>query len=109
MGQGYVKVETFVPEETLGAVLEALAEAGAGRVGEGPYDSCATTSSVTGHWRPLAGAHPYAGELSELASEPEVKIEVTVACELLDDAVAAIRRTHPYEEPVIYAWPLLMP
>lgn len=109
MGQGYVKVETFVPEEALDAVLAALAEAGAGRVGEGPYDSCATTSAVTGHWRPLPGAHPYTGEVGELASEPEVKVEVTVAGELLDDAVAAIRGAHPYEEPVICAWPLLVP
>ena len=109
MGLGYVKVETFVPQEALGTVLDALAKARAGRVGEGPYDSCATTSAVTGHWRPLAGAHPYAGEVGERASEPEIKIEVTVAQELLDDAVAAIRRTHPYEEPVIYAWPLLVP
>ena len=44
-----------------------------------------------------------------MASEPEVKIEVTVAIDKLDDAVAAVREAHPYEEPVIYAIPLLIP
>ena len=105
----YVKLETFAPESHLGAVLAALRSVGAGRVGDGPYDSCATTSQVTGHWRPLPGAKPFAGEPGQVASEPEVKIEVTIAAELLDAAVAAVRAAHPYEEPVISAWPLLVP
>ena len=109
LGCGYVKLETFVPEEALESVLAALREAGAGRVGEGPYDSCAATSQVTGHWRPLPGAHPYEGVVGELASEPEIKIEVTVAAELAEAAVSAVRAAHPYEEPVIYAIPLLLP
>ena len=106
---GFAKLETFVPEAYAGRVLAALREAGAGRVGSSPPDRCAATSQVTGHWRPLEGAEPFSGTVGEVASEPEVKIEVTVAIDKLDDAVAAVREAHPYEEPVIYAIPLLIP
>ena len=105
----HVKLETYVPKAHADAVLAALWAAGAGRVGDGAYDSCATTSRVTGHWRPLKGAHPFIGDEGAHASESEVKIEVTVAAELLDAAVAALRAAHPYEEPVVYALPLLLP
>ena len=103
----YVKLETFVPESHADAVLAALWKAGAGRVGDGAYDSCAATSRVTGHWRPLSGSHPFIGHEGEISNAPEVKIEVTVATELLDASVAALRAAHPYEEPVVYAMPLL--
>lgn len=105
----YVKLETFVPESHAEAVLAALWGAGAGRVGDGAYDSCATTSQVTGHWRPLAGSHPFIGREGEFAHEPEIKIEVTVPADLLDASIAALRAAHPYEEPVVYALPLLVP
>ena len=35
-----------------------------------------------------------------------MKVEVTVRAERVDETIAAIKRVHPYEEPVINAIPL---
>jgi hypothetical protein len=43
------------------------------------------------------------GKLEEVEEE---RIEVSCADELVTDVVAAIRRAHPYEEPVIDIYPL---
>lgn len=98
------KIEVFIPQEYVMALGEALAEAGAGRIGS--YDHCLSVLSVRGYWRPLAGSNPYAGIAGELSSGEEAKVEVNVTEEIVPAALAAIRRVHPYEEPVINVLPL---
>ena len=61
-------------------------------------------SRVTGTWRALDGANPYIGTPGEISEEPEIKVEVTLKAE---EVAAAVRRVHPYEEPVINLIPLL--
>ena len=100
----YCKLEIFLPEEALPAVARALREAGAGHIGK--YDSCLSYSRVTGCWRPLEGASPYLGQVGEISAEPELKVEVTCPTEKVDQVLAAVKRAHPYEEPVINAIPL---
>lgn len=101
----YCKVETFIPESHFRALQKALQEVDAGHIGN--YDSCLTYSRVTGTWRPLPGTTPYIGNLGEVNEEPEIKVEVTCRMDSLDATMDAIRRVHPYEEPVINALPLL--
>ncbi|MBQ7568606.1 YqfO family protein [bacterium] len=101
----YCKLEIFVPETHLEPLRRALQEADAGHIGN--YDSCLSYSRVTGCWRPLEGTNPYIGSAGEISSEPELKVEVTVKAERLDETIAAVKRVHPYEEPVINAIPLL--
>ena len=100
----YCKLEIFLPEEALPAVARALREAGAGHIGK--YDSCLSYSRVTGCWRPLEGTSPYLGQVGEISAEPELKVEVTCPTEKVDQVLAAVKRAHPYEEPVINAIPL---
>lgn len=100
----YCKLEIFLPEEALPAVARALREAGAGHIGK--YDSCLSYSRVTGCWRPLEGTSSYLGQVGEISAEPELKVEVTCPTEKVDQVLAAVKRAHPYEEPVINAIPL---
>ena len=100
----YCKLEIFLPEEALPAVARALREAGAGHIGK--YDSCLSCSRETGCWRPLEGTSPYLGQVGEISAEPELKVEVTCPTEKVDQVLAAVKRAHPYEEPVINAIPL---
>ena len=101
----YVKLEIFVPETHLGALQDALRSVDAGHIGR--YDSCLAWSRVMGTWRALDGASPYIGREGEVSEEPELKVEVTILAERLDETMAAILRAHPYEEPVVNALPLI--
>ena len=101
-----VKLEIFVPKSHLNALREALCAAGAGRIGN--YDSVLSYSIVSGSWRPLPGANPYDGEIGVLCQGEEYKVEVCCHVDKLAETVKAIKAVHPYEEPVINAFPLLL-
>ena len=101
----YVKMEIFIPETHFPALQKALADAGAGHIGN--YDCCLSYSPVTGTWRPLDGTHPFIGSVGEISSEPELKVEVTVKAEKIRETLSAIKAVHPYEEPVINVIPLI--
>ena len=101
----YCKLEIFIPETHLPALQRALQEVDAGHIGN--YDSCMSSSEVIGYWRPLEGCNPYIGNEGEISKEPEVKVEVTVFTEAVDRTIEAIKKVHPYEEPVINAIPIL--
>jgi hypothetical protein len=101
------KIEVFLPRSVLPEMMSAMADLGAGRIGN--YDHCAAVTEVTGYWRPLPGANPTIGEVGGVSSEPEVKLEMDCVKELIPEVVQAIRRIHPYEEPVIHLVPLERP
>ena len=101
----YIKLETYIPETHLKGLQKALQEADAGHIDN--YDSCMSYSRVTGTWRALQGANPYIGAPGEISEEPEIKVEVTPRAEQAEEVVTAVRRVHPYEEPVINLIPLL--
>ena len=100
----YCKLEIFIPETHLAVLRQALMEVDAGHLGR--YDCCLAYAPVTGCWRPLAGTSPYLGREGQISSEPELKVEVTCRTERVDETIAAVKRVHPYEEPVINAIPL---
>ena len=90
-----------------GVVLDTLAQSqsvDAGHIGN--YDSCLNYSRVIGTWRPLENSKPYIGNLNEISEQPEIKVEVNIKSEKLDETIKAIRKIHPYEEPVINILPL---
>lgn len=101
----HVKLEVFVPQTHAPALMDALAAAGIGVVGN--YDYCFALTAVQGHFRPLAGANPYEGRRGEICQVAEAKIETICRRELIPAALQAIRRAHPYEEPVINLIPLV--
>ena len=71
------------------------------------YDRCFTYWPVTGTWRPLEGSHPYQGEIGKIEVAEEMRLEFAVWEEDLGEAIAAIRRVHPYEEPAIDVIPMI--
>lgn len=100
----YFKLEIFIPETHFRELQKVLQSVGAGHIGN--YDCCLSYSRVTGTWRPLEGTNPFIGSAGEISEEPEFKVEVTVSAGILEKTVEAVRRTHPYEEPVINVIPL---
>ena len=104
MNFAYCKLEIFIPESHLSVLQKALWEVDAGHIGN--YDCCLSYSRVTGCWRPLAGTSPYLGQVGEISQEPELKVEVCCLFEKVDLTVDAVKRIHPYEEPVINVIPL---
>ena len=101
----YCKLEIFFPESHLEVIQNALRAVDAGHIGN--YDCCLAYSHVMGTWRPLPGTTPYLGKTLDVSEEPELKIEVTCRIDRLNETIAAIKRVHPYEEPVINAIPLI--
>ena len=101
----FCKLEIFIPESHLKILQQVLQDCGAGHIGN--YDSCLSYSHVISTWRPLENSNPYKGEQNILSTEPELKIEVTCKIKDLDSIIQAVKKIHPYEEPVINAIPLL--
>jgi len=91
------KIVTFVPEAQAQAVLDALAAAGAGRVGD--YSRCAWTAAGIGTFEPGPGATPSIGAPGERVEIPEQRLESVFPRHRRSEIVAALRASHPYEEP----------
>ncbi len=101
----HVKIEIFIPRDYVDRLREALASVGVGRIGN--YDHCCSITEVRGYWRPLTGAHPFMGELHQVEEGAECKVEANCQRELVKEVIAAIKKVHPYEEPVINIIPLV--
>lgn len=95
----YYKLEIFIPESHFEQLRTALQNVDAGHIGN--YDCCLSYTKVIGTWRPLAGTHPFIGKENEISEEDELKVEVTVREERLDETIEAVKAVHPYEEPVV--------
>lgn len=100
-----VKIEVYIPPEYVDALRDALNQAGAGRIGD--YDHCISVTNVTGYWRPLADAKPFAGEIGAISKGSECKVEVRCRTSIVEAVLKAILEVHPYEEPVYNIVPLL--
>jgi dinuclear metal center YbgI/SA1388 family protein len=92
------KIVTFVPTgPAITAVHEALSAAGAGQIGG--YSHCSFATAGTGQFKPMDGAHPTIGTVGKLERVAETKLEMVLPRGRRDAVVAALRATHPYEEP----------
>lgn len=91
------KVVTFVPDDAVEVVVDALAAAGAGAVGD--YERAHFSVGGTGSFRPLPGATPAIGSVGELERVSEARIEMVLPRHRRAEVVAALRAAHPYEEP----------
>ena len=100
-----VKLEIFIPISELEQLRDTLRSVGAGAFGN--YDSVLSYSTVKGSWRALDGAEPHIGEIGVFCEQDEYKVEVCCSVENLEQTIRAIRKIHPYEEPVINIIPLL--
>lgn len=96
-GEPYDKVVVFVPTDAAAPVRAAIAEAGAGAIGQ--YDHCTFTTAGQGRFRPLEGAHPTVGTVGDLEVVEEERIEAVLPRRLRRQVIAALLAAHPYEEP----------
>ncbi|WP_207063642.1 YqfO family protein [Motiliproteus sp. SC1-56] len=87
----------FVPETHVEAVKEALFACGAGRIGN--YDCCCWQTLGEGQFRAGEGSEPFLGRVGAVEKVAEYKVEMVCSAELIAQAVAALKRSHPYEEP----------
>jgi hypothetical protein len=91
------KLVVFVPVADADRVLDAVAEAGAGAIGD--YDRCAWRTTGEGTFRPLPGASPTVGAVGEVATVEEARLEVVLPRGRRAAVVRAMLAAHPYEEP----------
>ncbi|QYJ05463.1 Nif3-like dinuclear metal center hexameric protein [Nocardioides panacisoli] len=91
------KLIAFAPADAAPPVRAALAEAGAGRIGD--YEFASFSSSGQGRFRPLEGANPTIGAVGQIETVEEERIEVIFDRVHRADVVRALLAAHPYEEP----------
>lgn len=100
-----VKLVVFVPLEAADEVREAMGKAGAGKIGN--YTYCSFSTRGLGRFLPEAGANPAIGEVGQLETVEEERIEVACEKDELATIIKTIREVHPYEEVVIDLYPML--
>ncbi|GAB5493586.1 MAG: hypothetical protein Phog2KO_38010 [Phototrophicaceae bacterium] len=105
MTQEKIMIVTGVSPDGVDPILEAIASAGGGIVGD--YTHCAFTNDGFGRFKPSTSAQPHVGDIDAVNKEAEVRIETFCPRAIGKQVVQAIREAHPYEEPVIYIIPLL--
>lgn len=87
----------YVPQSHLDIVKQAVFSAGAGRIGN--YDHCCWQVAGQGQFRPLDGSNPAIGQLQQLETLVEYRVETICEETCIHDVVAALKTAHPYEEP----------
>ena len=92
----YLKLVTFVPAEHVDAVSRALFDAGAGHIGN--YSSCSFRIPGAGTFLGGAGSHPAVGASGRLETVAEIRLETLVRADVVPAVIAALRKSHPYEE-----------
>jgi len=103
--QPLYKIITYVPETHAAKLREAMAKAGAGRLGN--YEACSFSSKGIGRFRPLKGAKPFLVKQGIIEEVKEERIEVVALKENVKKIIKVIRETHPYEEPAFEIIPLV--
>ncbi len=101
---GSVKLVSFIPPQHADALRAALAESGAGRIGD--YFECSFSTVGQGTFRGAASTKPTIGTPGRLEHVEECRVEMVCPGSRIADVVGALRRVHPYEEPAIDIVPL---
>lgn len=105
MNFGRVKIITTAPIKYADKIRKALGEAGAGKIGD--YSFCSFSIIGTGRFKPSANANPHIGEVNKLEAVEEEQVEVICDRANAKQIIIALRKVHPYEEPVVDVVPLL--
>lgn len=92
-----VKLVSFVPETHQRILLDALATAGAGVIGN--YTHCSFNTSGKGTFLPGREKTPFSGRKGMINEEAEIRVEMLVDRARLHEAISTLRSVHPYEEP----------
>ncbi|MCG0315009.1 MAG: Nif3-like dinuclear metal center hexameric protein, partial [Calditerricola sp.] len=98
------KIVVFVPKTHHRQVLDAMADAGAGWIGN--YSHCTFNVEGTGTFLPREGANPFIGQPGKLETVEEIRLETIVPEPLLKRVIEAMLKAHPYEEVAFDVYPV---
>ena len=90
------KLVCFVPKEHAASLLNALFEAGAGKIGN--YSEASFTSDGLGSFKGKENSNPSIGKANERSYVSEHKLEVLVQNHQINAVLKAMKENHPYEE-----------
>lgn len=91
------KICLYAPLDHAEKIKDAMFTAGAGKIGN--YGCCAWQTLGEGQFMPLEGSHAFIGDKNKLEKISELKIEMVCAAEFIKNAIAAMKKAHPYETP----------
>ena len=101
------KLVFFVPHANLETCKEAIFGTGAGSFPGGKYTNTCFQSPGTGQFLPGGDANPNIGVVGTLERVEEMKVEILcVSRQTMLDAVKALVKAHPYEEPAYEVYKL---
>ncbi len=98
------KIVVFVPRGYEEEVRNAMAEAGAGWIGD--YSHCTFNLEGTGTFKPLEGSNPFIGEKGKVEEVLEIRLETVVTGEDRGKVINNMVKAHPYEEVAYDLYPL---
>ena len=96
MANEKVKIVVFTPIDSADQVRQAMAQAGAGELGN--YSHASFSSRGIGRFQPLSGAKPSIGQVGKIEQVEEERIEVVCPAEIASTVIQTMKKTHPYEE-----------
>jgi dinuclear metal center YbgI/SA1388 family protein len=90
------KIVTFVPRDHVESVMRAMAEEGAGSIGN--YAYCSFKTEGKGTFKGNEASKPAAGNRGLLEEVSEVRLEMVAREWDITRIIDALKRAHPYEE-----------
>ncbi len=103
-GTRQCKIVVFVPDKDLTRVSDALFAAGAGQFGQ--YRECSFRLSGTGTFFGSDATNSTVGQKGRREEVNEWRLEAVCPEGAVEQAIAAMRRAHSYEEPAYDVYPL---
>ena len=96
------KLEFYVPATHLDKVKTAIFAVAAGQIGK--YDCCSWQTAGAGQFRPCEGSKPFIGKKDRVETVREYKVELVCDSKHIKKAIAALKKSHPYETPAYQYW-----
>jgi hypothetical protein len=94
------KIIFFVPVTHVEQVKTTMFDQGAGEYEN--YKQCAWQVLGEGQFLPVEKANPFIGNNNQLTKVPEYYVEMICKQEIIHSVIAALKETHPYEEPAYH-------
>jgi len=98
------KIAVFVPQGSVGKVMEAMSSAGAGIIGN--YSHCSFQINGRGTFLGSEHSNPTVGKAGVLETAEEVRLEMVCPRASAPAIIEAMKKAHPYEEVAYDLYPL---
>jgi hypothetical protein len=91
------KISVYIPSDYLEEVKLSMFNQGGGRLGN--YDHCAWQVLGQGQFRPLEQSNPFKGQIGNKEVLDEYLVEMICDNDHIKSVIAALKKSHPYDEP----------